>query len=349
MIHNNKKDINWINVVKAGSIIAVYFVHCQSYYGLWLGGVNDYIHPFYVNAFFFVSGYLLFRKQLSYPIVEENASAYVIGGGKQLAINSFFRIIVPSVIFATIEYVPKNLIRGYELDMSELFWDTLGGCTYWFTSASVISQIVLLVLFFTRCGTIWLYWIISMIVMAGGMYMAENEINFLGLSHDLWEFKHGLYALPFLTAGGLYWKYETLIQKIMKKKVVALMFIVYLLAFSLFHKDFRVLVSMLDVNWIGYIAGCFSSVLLIQLCKFLPVIKVLTYIGQNSIGFYFMSGAIPVVLSMVASKVQEASNIFGLISVLSISIVFAYIITYLINKYMPWLFDLRILIMCKFN
>ena len=233
--------------------------------------------------------------------------------------------------------------------MSELFWDTLGGCTYWFTSASVISQIVLLVLFFTRCGTIWLYWIISMIVMAGGMYMAENEINFLGLSHDLWEFKHGLYALPFLTAGGLYWKYETLIQKIMKKKVVALMFIVYLLAFSLFHKDFRVLVSMLDVNWIGYIAGCFSSVLLIQLCKFLPVIKVLTYIGQNSIGFYFMSGAIPVVLSMVASKVQEASNIFGLISVLSISIVFAYIITYLINKYMPWLFDLRILIMCKFN
>lgn len=140
------------------------------------------------------------------------------GGGKQLVVNSFFRIIVPSVIFATIEYVPKNLIRGYDLDISDLFWDTLGGCTYWFTSALVISQIVLLVLFFTRCGTIWLYWIISMIIMAGGMYMAENEINFLGLSHDLWEFKHGLYALPFLTAGGLYWKYETMIQKIMRKK-----------------------------------------------------------------------------------------------------------------------------------
>lgn len=62
-----------------------------------------------------------------------------------------------------------------------------------------------------------------------------------------------------------------------------------------------------------------------------------------------MSGAIPVVFSMVASKVQETSNIFGLISVLSISIVFAYIITYFINKYMPWLFDLRILIMCKFS
>lgn len=75
-----KKNINWINVVKAICIIAVYFVHCQLYYGCILSLVNDFIHPFYVNAFFFVSGYLLFRKQLADPMIEEKVSDYVIGG-----------------------------------------------------------------------------------------------------------------------------------------------------------------------------------------------------------------------------------------------------------------------------
>ena len=44
--------------------------------------VNDYIHPIYVNAFFFVSGYLLFRKQLNTPLINQKGSQYVIGGGK---------------------------------------------------------------------------------------------------------------------------------------------------------------------------------------------------------------------------------------------------------------------------
>lgn len=47
------KSVNWINAVKAVSIIAVFFVHCQSYYDYELG---------LVNTFFFVGGYQFFRK-----------------------------------------------------------------------------------------------------------------------------------------------------------------------------------------------------------------------------------------------------------------------------------------------
>lgn len=75
-----KTIINWIDATKAISIMAVFFVHSQLYYGCWLDKVNDFIHPFYVNSFFFVSGYLLFRKQLSSPIIEEGVLQYVIGG-----------------------------------------------------------------------------------------------------------------------------------------------------------------------------------------------------------------------------------------------------------------------------
>ena len=77
---SNNKSISWINAIKALSIIAVFFVHCQLYYGCVLQGFNCFIYPWYVNAFFFVSGYLLFWKQLSEPKILENRAEYVVGG-----------------------------------------------------------------------------------------------------------------------------------------------------------------------------------------------------------------------------------------------------------------------------
>ena len=80
MIDNSKKNINWINAVKAICMISIYFIHCQSYYGYWIPGVvNGLITPFYVNAFFFVSGYLLFRKQLSAPMIAQGGLEFAKG------------------------------------------------------------------------------------------------------------------------------------------------------------------------------------------------------------------------------------------------------------------------------
>ena len=38
-----KKELNWINVAKAISIITVLFVHTENYYGLELGEINQSI------------------------------------------------------------------------------------------------------------------------------------------------------------------------------------------------------------------------------------------------------------------------------------------------------------------
>lgn len=79
-----KKSIVWINTLKALCILAVFLVHTQSYYGKGLGNANLFIHTFYVNAFFFVSGYLLFWKQLSEPKILEDGKTYIsaVGGGR---------------------------------------------------------------------------------------------------------------------------------------------------------------------------------------------------------------------------------------------------------------------------
>jgi peptidoglycan/LPS O-acetylase OafA/YrhL len=75
------KNINWINAVKAFCIIFVFLRHTGNYYGCSTGIVGDLFIPFYVNAFFFVSGYLLFWKQLSAPRIDEDRKAYMSTGG----------------------------------------------------------------------------------------------------------------------------------------------------------------------------------------------------------------------------------------------------------------------------
>ena len=78
------KDIAWINTVKALCIIGVFFVHSQMYYGCWQQNLNQFILPFYVNGFLFISGYLLFWKQLSKPRIDEDKRQYIsrVGGGQ---------------------------------------------------------------------------------------------------------------------------------------------------------------------------------------------------------------------------------------------------------------------------
>lgn len=76
-----KKNILWINYLKAICIIGVFFVHCEQLYGYGMFGINTYINPFYVNEFFFISGYLLFRKQLSELLINQKTGEYAVMGG----------------------------------------------------------------------------------------------------------------------------------------------------------------------------------------------------------------------------------------------------------------------------
>ena len=128
MTDNSKKNINWINAVKAICMISVYFIHCQFYSGYYVPGVvNGLITPYYVTAFFFVSGYLLFRKQLSAPLIEAGRSEYAKGGGRILFQNVFFKLLIPTILFSLVEYAPKKILRGEDLCLHTLLSNTIGG------------------------------------------------------------------------------------------------------------------------------------------------------------------------------------------------------------------------------
>ena len=334
---NDQKNITWINVIKAISLVAVFFVHCQLYYGCILT-LNRWIYPWYVNAFFFVSGYLLFWKQLSEPKIREDAKTYIsTGGGKTLLVNLLFRIIIPSIIFSIIEFVPSCLIQGRGIDFGYALHKTIGGGTYWFTSALVVAELVLLLLFCTRKRSIWFYAAICLALGVSSLLIVRLDI----LHYSIWMWKHGLIALIFLALGGLYWKYEKIIDKLMKWWFVLLLLAVYVVVIlSCNHTN--PLISTLQIQPLGFLTSAIACLLLVWLCKCLPEIKPLTFIGQNSIGFYFMSGALPISLSMLAHKAMTGSPVWMMLVLWIVCLVTAYVAVVIINRWLPWLWDLRL-------
>lgn len=89
---------------------------------------------------------------------------------------------------------------------------------------------------------------------------------------------------------------------------------------------------MLDVNIPGIVLSLLSIVILIELCKLLPAYKLLNYIGKNTIGLYFMSGALPIVLSMLMHLVMSSINYGGLALVFLGSLGISILAVYLMNR-----------------
>lgn len=63
------KNLHWINAVRICCMIFVFFNHSEIYCNYYIESLDKLYFTFFVNAFFFVSGYLLYRKQLSNDII----------------------------------------------------------------------------------------------------------------------------------------------------------------------------------------------------------------------------------------------------------------------------------------
>ena len=344
---SQNKNINWINAVKAISVVAVFFVHCQIYYLRDELPINCWIYPWYVNAFFFVSGYLLFWKQLTEPKIREARRFYILkGSGRQLMYNVFFRIVIPSIIFSIIEFFPSCLIQGRGINFSFALYKTLGGGTYWFTSALVVAELVLLLLFCSRKRSIWFYVVACSILGITSLFIVKYGL----LDNNIWMWKHGLISLVFLAMGGLYWRYEGIVDKLLHWWFVfpllgALTLII------VYCDNTNPLVSTLEIQPLGFLTSVISCILLVWLCKKMPDSGLLTFIGQNSLGFYFLSGALPIPLGLAMNHTfakiglifTDLQSMLILLVMWMLCIVMAYIAVVIINRWLPWLWDFRVL------
>ncbi len=337
----DNKNINWINAVKGICMIAVFYVHSMILCGPKIPFASPEIHAFYVNGFFFISGYLLFWKQLTPPKIEENFTEYINKGGYMLLNNIVFRIVIPSILFASLFYLPGRLVKHEEIGVVDFLLETIGGRTFWFTSALVVAELIILLLFLSRKRTIWFYVICLVVIVSLGFFFASINPNTFSL--DLWAWRRGVLSLTFLGLGGLYWKYEKWIDKYLLNwySFVCLFLLMEFIMYFVLVDASELLVSMLTLTPLGIIPGVISVLLLVKMCKMLPASKLLTFVGQNSIGFFFLCSGIPMLLGVGFHKIVSSEPVWGLFVVFAVSLAISYIIVYLLNRLVPWVFDLR--------
>ena len=335
------RDINWINAVRALCIIMVYMVHCEAYYGLWLGWANVFIHPVYVNAFFFVSGYLMFRKQLSQPAIDETLNQYVATGGTGRATlnNIIFRLLLPTLLFSIVTFMPKVLLKGGATGIEEFIFDTLGGGTYWFISALLLCQLFTLILLMTRQRSLWFYVAILLLMTVAGTIALPYD----GCIPDYYAFRLALLCMGFMALGALYWRYERLFIRLLgwPTFLVALSYVVF---FILLRHEAKVLISMKMFNLNGFIGSSLGCLLLVSFCKQLPQFVYLTFVGRNSLLFYLFSGAVPVVMNVFFKRIFPIPGVVDMAVYIMLSLALATAITYIIQRWLPFLTDLRLVL-----
>lgn len=343
-ILNQKKDIYWINALKALCMIFVFFGHSELYYGYYIGIVDKFRLTFNVNAFFFISGYLLFWKQLSSPRIDANAKDYIKNGAKNTIINVLFKIAIPSIIFSIIVFFPKFILRGEVFTINEFIQDTIGGTTFWFTSALVLAEFMLILLLTSRIRSIWFYAIVCLVLTTFGNYLVINKIDLInGTSSFPWHYKQALICMIYIALGGLYQKYELAIKKVLNKYVISILVIVFIISIVFFSEHFKYVTSLCEMNVLGILITILSTVLLIELCKSIPEFKVLSFIGQNTMGYYFLSGAVPSIVAMIVLKFIPNLHWWMLLLIWVGNLILATGFVMIMNKYFPWLFDLRLL------
>lgn len=325
------KSIHWIDTIKAICMISVYLVHSEVYYGT--GGIEyGYVlKPFYVSAFMFVSGYIFFWKHFDNNI---------FSGGKRVIQNMVFRLIIPTIIFSSVIYVPKILFHDNELSICRYLVDVFGGISYWFTSSLVVAQLSLLaILVLIKRKNIWFYVGITLLLFVAGWALA-----YIDNTPFPWYYKSGMGATLLMALGGAYQKYEQKVDKrigITGLVAVALAYIVLMGYDFEKHTALFILYSM-KWNILGVITTILGIILILQITKRMPEFKIMSFIGRNSIIFYFLSGVTPAAIGILFQKIfPDEKNYLITMLVTVTSLCISYVATVVINKYFPFLIDLR--------
>lgn len=340
------KEIVWIDWMKFICIVFVYWCHVGQ-----LGNnpcpVPIPYGPFFVNAFFFVSGYLFFRKQLCQKEFSQSFGEYfkknVASNG--ILPNIFWKIAVPSALFSMIDYIPKRLVGGGTITVTDFIINTLVRGTNWFTCSLFIAELVLFLMLCFRFKIVWLYWFIGLCIALFGRYLQLKNLSMLGDPYLPWFYKSGLVAVVFLVAGGVYSLYEDYIDNRLNKlsKLVLTIFLVtlYIGLYSFFSKSilFSVIFG-LDLG--GFLISLLSIIALIYVCKYLRSFSLVRYVSRHSIGFYFLSASIPYVSCYIVEKYVPTGSI-GYLLEFVMSFNCALLAVFLLNKFLPWMFDLRLL------
>lgn len=270
------------------------------------------------------------------------------GGGVLPGI--IYKIALPSILFSLAFALPRYYISGNSFELNVLFFDVFFRGTTWFTCCLCVSELILFImLILLQRQSIWVYLLISIPISMLGNHLILEKTLLLGSEYAPWFYKNGMLAVHLMVCGGVLQRYESfvdsinrLIQSIGFNRSLSIMIFCGLLFFISFFLPFHSSKFSMQFGfdlW-GGVYCALSVLIVIMTCKCCSYSGFVKFISRHTIGMYFFSAAIPFVWGKIIDAYFIPSSLSFVFGVLG-SFLTACILVYCLDKYVPFVFDIR--------
>jgi hypothetical protein len=233
--------------------------------------------------------------------------------------------------------LPKALAHGTFISISDCILSIFLGQQSWFITALAIAEIIFSISLYLSKYNKWILPIGVLISFVGIILLTGNEQM---LTHNYWNIMDGLLAILFLYIGYLYHQKEKVINRF-PLYLYIILFILFLISkWIIVEYEVYCYLGPVDIdNYPVFIVDNILAILLItKLCKLLPDMKPISWMGSHVIVYYFLCGGVPLILSVLANKIGFSYQgiYIQVIAVLIVVYLMITILTWLIYKYIPW-------------
>ena len=317
-------NIFWIDNIRAICMTIIFYRHAEAYADI-PSLFDNLTAMYYVNGFFVVSGYLHFKKYLTKEInISEELK------------NIFFKMIIPVIFFPAIQIIPKYIFfRHQDISLFNIAAEIFGGTASWFVSALVSAKLLLIILFSLFRKRLLCYAVSTIVLAASAHYL-----TYIDPTPFPWFYKSGMAATLFMLFGGIIQHYDLASGKKLRFASIISCIILAIWIFTNFPA--KAILRSCQINIWGIAVSFASCILLILVAKHTPQNRVLDFIGRNSILFYFFCNSVPATLCTICKLLSIKTDSFLLpATVTIISMGLTSVLTFVINRYAPFLLDLR--------
>ena len=327
--------IQWIDFVRGIAMLAILLFHTEVYYAEHtILSYHSYV-PSALMAFAFVSGYLFDYKQQPFSIRHK--------------LKAILRsLIIPYFLFATIILLGKWILGHSNLSLGDLLIKIITGQASWYIAALILAEILFAVIMkLTREKRLAMVAVCLVFYILLSIFHNSFGQSFRDSIPNWWRWQEALLILMFLSFGDLYRHYEKRLSWLNTNwALIVLVAISVALKIVVYQFELQMLVADISISYysIFLIDGILISLLIVNIARRLPKLTLITFIGRNSLIVYFLSGTIPLFVSMVFNRIGLHYNddylrvVLVYIFVVDFSTISAYLISrYFWKPFINWL------------
>lgn len=301
-------------------MLCVLFYHTEVYY---TGTTRYYFlySPFFLNFFFFLTGYFFNR-------------------GSELDIRKKFAaigrtLLWPYIFFTTLIWLPKSFARGTSLAFADFVRDIFGGYASWYVAALIVAEI--------------LFSLIVRYIKSSGLILLATGVPSLVIYHCLyallpdypwpWYLDEGIKALFYISLGYWYMRNRERFSGCISTVAAAISITVFLAGVFL-TRDWNVYTLspvQFPVAVILSIIGILVILNVSHLMQRVGRFVFLTYVGRNSLVYYFLNGG----CILIICKVLEMSgfgfngNYLPVFAITAVTVCLLTFASWTINRWFP--------------